>query len=693
MRLPALASLATLFMSLLASTALAQETCETAVDLPCGVVNLSYTCEGFVDNYSLTNGGCSGRTSFGPDVVYRIVLQPGASLDLSITTWGPDAVLYLISDCPTRPASQCLVASDCQGFACGEHISYTNPADCPSTLYLVVDGAAEHDVPSGALTGTIGCGAPATECCDPLSTAPGIQGLPSPTPDGSSGAFVTWSDARRGPTDLYAHHVLSDGSADPAWPVNGVAVAQSGAVGPQTLVQDGAGGILALWLDTRAGASGIYAQRVDGNGQIHTGWPVDGIRVVLPGPAAPPSVFSACSDGVGGAYIGWVHFTPFSANAYSARIVRITKDGAIAAGWPAAGVAVGSSTFYSPSLRILAEPSGGVLFGFTGRTDFGPTVDVYTGRVGRILPTGAYAFSVSPNPSTFGTFRGPSNMSIGSDGQGGMFATWFDAQGGGTGTLYGQHHANDGATLWPVGTQVPFLGPIHPDGSGGAYLTNVNGVVHRRASDGTIPPEWPTAGFAFPAAVTNYIFRPRLDGLTAWWYEPVTGLGMDHRVSFLQPDGEIGPDWSTSGTPLCSALNDQTGIEVAFDLSNGALAFWQDQRNNAATKTDIYMMRVPFGATTDVPETPATLSFGVGRVAPNPARARMQVELVLGGTGPASLELIDLAGRRVSRQVLLGDGPRARTVDLDVARLPSGSYWLRLAQGGRNFTQRVAIIR
>src|SRR5436190_22291004 len=89
--------------------------------------------------------------------------------------------------------------------------------------------------------------------------------------DGSGGAWIAWLDARNGgPSgnfDVYAHHILPSGVADPAIPVDGLLVC--GASGPQweiDIVSDGAGGAIIGWTDSRNDPGDqdrdIYAQHV-----------------------------------------------------------------------------------------------------------------------------------------------------------------------------------------------------------------------------------------------------------------------------------------------------------------------------------------------------------------------------------------------------------------------------------------------
>jgi hypothetical protein len=105
-----------------------------------------------------------------------------------------------------------------------------------------------------------------------------------------------------------------------------------------------------------------------------------------------------------------------------------------------------------------------------------------------------------------------------------------------------------------------------------------------------------------------------------------------------------------------------------------------------------------FGGQTTV-AVPAPVSavsvteFALKSVSPNPAADRMSASFVLASAAPASLQLLDVAGRSLlSREVgALGAGPHR--IDLATAgRVPPGLYFLRLAQAGHVAMTRVAIV-
>ncbi|MFN8586640.1 MAG: FG-GAP-like repeat-containing protein [Candidatus Eisenbacteria bacterium] len=97
-------------------------------------------------------------------------------------------------------------------------------------------------------------------------------------------------------------------------------------------------------------------------------------------------------------------------------------------------------------------------------------------------------------------------------------------------------------------------------------------------------------------------------------------------------------------------------------------------------------------------EDERAVAFGVRRVAPNPSHGTVTVWFALptGGAG-ATLELLDLAGRRIAAHALNAFGPGTHTLTLagaaDGAALRPGVYLVRLARPGAASTRKVAIVR
>lgn len=158
---------------------------------------------------------------------------------------------------------------------------------------------------------------------------PAASGYSSVATDGAGGAFVAWTDHRAGigdGGDIFAQHILSDGTLAPGWTQDGTALCT--AFGEQklpTVASDGAGGAIVTWQDARTGGRDICAQHVDAEGAIAGGWAPDGALICgSEGDQLAPFI---CADPAGGALIVWQDGRRGASHAYAA---RLSPDGAVA---------------------------------------------------------------------------------------------------------------------------------------------------------------------------------------------------------------------------------------------------------------------------------------------------------------------------------------------------------------------------
>jgi len=86
-------------------------------------------------------------------------------------------------------------------------------------------------------------------------------------------------------------------------------------------------------------------------------------------------------------------------------------------------------------------------------------------------------------------------------------------------------------------------------------------------------------------------------------------------------------------------------------------------------------------------------TFALEGARPNPSRGDFAVAFSLPDATPATLELIDLLGRRLREIAVGGLGPGPRVVRLGAgARLNPGIYWLRLTRAGLTLAKRAIVL-
>jgi len=159
----------------------------------------------------------------------------------------------------------------------------------------------------------------------------------------------------------------------------------------------------------------------------------------------------------------------------------------------------------------------------------------------------------------------------------------------------------------------------------------------------------------------------------------------------LDEHGAPAPGWPEEGVLLAAGTGVRQHPVVAADGQGGAIVAWEDSRSGVP---NIFMASARPSVTAVSPMNPA-VGFSLGGFRPNPSPAgALRVAFELASSSPATLELVDLAGRRILSTAVGALGAGAHIVSLDASRrLDAGVYWLRLRQDGRELTKRGAIIR
>jgi len=297
-----------------------------------------------------------------------------------------------------------------------------------------------------------------------LCWVPGTQLFPHAILDGEGGMFVAWGDDRALVGGVYASRVLASGAIHAGWPSNGFAVCTTTvALGSVKLASDGSGGAIVVWSDKRSGSTGdIYAQHLLANGSIDATWPASGLAVcAASGDQAVPQIVA---DGAHGAILVWMDQRSGNYDLYAHHVLA---TGAVDPSWPANGralvVAAGDQRIVNYS-SVFSDGAGGALCVWRDERPGALIPDIYAGH---ILASGL----ADPTWPTNGraVCLADSNQSTASacpDGSGGLIVAWPDKRSGAW-DLYAQRIAANGtlpnlgvadATPW-----APRLDPPQPN--------------------------------------------------------------------------------------------------------------------------------------------------------------------------------------------------------------------------------------
>ena len=510
---------------------------------------------------------------------------------------------------------------------------------------------------------------------------------PQITSDGNGGAIVTWNDYRSDTDyDIYAQRVLSGGTVDPAWPVDGVAICTEALdqVKPQ-ITSDGSGGAIITWQDYRSGADDdIYAQRVLSGGTVDPAWPADGVAICTEaGLQRNPQI---TSDGSGGAIITWQDQRSGNWDIYAQRVL---SGGTVDPAWPANGVAICTEAGSQSTPQITTDGSGGAIITWwdsrSGNMDIYAQKVLSGGTVDPAWPVNGVAVCTAPDDQIY--------PEITSDGSGGAIITWWDNRSGTNYDIYAQKVLSGGTVdpAWPAnGVAIcteandQTYPEITSDGSGGAIITwrdyrsgtNWDVYAQKVLSGGTVDPAWPVNGVAICTAANDQ-WLPQITtdgsgGAIITWRDYRSGTNWDVYAQKVLSGGTVDPAWPANGVAICTAADDQRDPQITSDGSGGAVIPWEDYRSGA--DNDIYAQRVSNPAPTVTGITPnsgtndgvvsITDLAGTGFFAPDYGAGPINPTVKLRMTGEADID---------ATSVNVVSGTRI-TCDLDLSGAATGAW-------------------
>ena len=294
----------------------------------------------------------------------------------------------------------------------------------------------------------------------PVCAAIGSQDGARIVPDGAGGAIIVWGDNRGGQYDIYAQRVSADG--DTLWAADGIPVdASANDQYMPEAVSDGSGGAIIIWVDIRSGDFDIYAQRIDGDGDLLWG---AGAVPICEAPGYPYTMRLAAASG-GGACVTWADYRDGYGDIYAQ---KIDQDGN--ALWQDDGVAVCPASWNKGSSQIADDGSGGAIVAWYDERNY---YEVYAQRIDQDgnLSWPQYGTLVFPS-------YGDGDISLMADGAGGAIVAldiYWDEES--SNDIYAQRLDHGGNLLWgPKGAAVcaapqnQFYPAQAPDGRGGVIV-------------------------------------------------------------------------------------------------------------------------------------------------------------------------------------------------------------------------------
>lgn len=382
------------------------------------------------------------------------------------------------------------------------------------------------------------------------------------------------------------------------------------------LTGDGAGGTIVVWQDDRDDpgpwtVGEVYAQRIDANGNVVTGWSTEGQPIcVQPGSESAGDI---CPDGSGGAYVVWTHQGGGSPSGIF--LSRILEDGTIAAGWPTNGLTVHLNDILPGKVVLAPDGSSGVYVAWWNSTDDSDEVLVRRFQSDATSPDGWPAGGVPVEVG--GATASQVEPDLVGDGNGGVIVVWMDARNWPTTgwDLYAQRLGAGGTvdSAWPDdGTPLcrasgdQFPPRVVADGQGGFFVTwtdaragttNLDLFASRIQLDGSTAPGWGADGNPVCSAA-GWQDEARIvasqGGALIVWEDGRPGGEDGLYVQRMLPQGSADPAFPSQGLLVCGAPGGESNLTMCTDDAGGAYIAWTDSRGN---NFDVYATHILVGGT------------------------------------------------------------------------------------------------
>ena len=443
--------------------------------------------------------------------------------------------------------------------------------------------------------------------------ADGNQNSPQAVSNGQGGAIIAWVDYRDGSGYLYAQQLDAGGS--PTWTDNGTLICNAGEVESQVIISDGQGGAIIAWQDGRNGDNDIYAQRVDYDGIAK--WTANG--TIICNAAHRQEDASIVPDGAGGAIITW---QDARADGSDQDIYAQRVNGSGETQWTDNGMPICTATSNQNSLPIVTDGGSGAIIVWSDNRsgDYG----VFAQRVNA---SGVPQWTANGTPVCTETGNTWNAYSV-ADGSGGAILAWTDRRSANN-DIYAQRLNASGVAQWtdngtPVctATNNQYISGMVSDDAGGAIMVWADGrngdadiYVQRINSSGAA--QWTDNGTPVCTAATYQEIESMIadgnGGAIVAWADERSEESIDIYAQRINSDGTV--LWAVDGTVVCNASNDQYGISMATDMSDGAIVAWSDERSGS--ETDIYAQWITDeqGPVVPVPEVSTLVLLGCGLAA------------------------------------------------------------------------------
>jgi len=316
---------------------------------------------------------------------------------------------------------------------------------------------------------------------------------------------------------------------------------------------------------------GVLALATACAGTARADWPTDpAVNVPVATTAVRKLYIGVVSDGAGGTVSCWLQ-----GDAPPLQVCAQRLDAGGVARWPAAGVALGSTSISADGPRIIADGAGRAIVAWCDTSGGGAIVAQRLDAAG--MPqwvSGGVTLAAAANPS---------GLALVPDGAGGAVAVWSrDRQ-------YAQRVNAAGLPQWPSAQGVPLTARTTsswevqgvPDGTGGMIATwgEMSAHAYAQRIDGTGTTRWGTNGLELDPVDGAYRQQIAADGTGGAIVSWLAGYSTARAQRF---DASGAPVWPAS-VLLAPDAYGQFADTLVSDGEGGAFAAWLGRRHLASS--------------------------------------------------------------------------------------------------------------
>ena len=538
-----------------------------------------------------------------------------------------------------------------------------------------------------------------------ITTAPLNQNTARIISDGQGGAIIAWVENENSSDNwLYAQRVNEQGFIQ--WQTNGVLICDT--TGSRSfdalssMIADGTGGAIIIWVDQRDGANDIYTQRIDGNGVVQ--WTANGVKITpFHNTNESPDI---ASDGKGGAIITW------SQRSSSVGIFaqRVSSTGVM---WSsAAHLSTNDEQMLQAFPRIIADGTGGSIVAWEDhRATNGMSQSAiwaqHVDSSGNVI-WDSDGIDVGPHGASNQYFN--LRPEIISDGLDGAIITWWSSyfdtathksvqitqvSGSGSSGWSAVLCEGDGNHQYP---------DLVTDGSGGAIVSwydNRNGSdqIFAQRVDNAGNVQWQINGIQIKqnTAQMNNVYLTLVSdnagGATIVW-DDYRMPGNNPKIYAQRIDGTGMILWTIDGEVISSYDGDYDPV-IATDGLNGAIvAFWSTRPSDA----NIYAQQIngvgQLGTVTNITDDKQIVnSFILQQNYPNPFNPATKIKYSISLSGLVALKVYNLLGEEVAALVNEYKSAGNYEIQFDASELSSGIYFYKLETSDFSETKKMVVLK